>query len=230
MFHDCLKQRFIKQFQGVIIIGEKWNIVEQHSGDISDFVLKDITPRLKYPKTELVFYAGIIVSRVRGSMTNNNGFWIGWLDLLALLLQLLSILTAHNQWLSATRSIPYWTTSVFSSTVTDLVLIYESVTYESLRTNEEWRMKTHLRLNSRINYVSPFSNFRSRDSVVGIPAGYGLDDKEIGVRVPVGSRIFTFHVVQTGSGVHPTSYTMDTGGTFPGVKWQGRESDNSTSN
>jgi hypothetical protein len=27
-----------------------------------------------------------------------------------------------------TRSIPYWTTSVFSSAVTDLVLSYESVT------------------------------------------------------------------------------------------------------
>jgi hypothetical protein len=65
------------------------------------------------------------LSRVRGSVTNNNGFWIGWLDSLALLLQLQS---AHNRWLSKTRSIPYWTTSVFSSTVTDLVLIYESVT------------------------------------------------------------------------------------------------------
>jgi hypothetical protein len=50
------------------------------------------------------------------------------LDLLALLLQLQSIITAHNQWLCKTRSIPYRTTSVFSSTVTDLVLIYESVT------------------------------------------------------------------------------------------------------
>jgi hypothetical protein len=36
-------------------------------------------------------------------------------------------MTAHNQWLSTTLSIPYWTTSVFSSTVTDLVPIYESV-------------------------------------------------------------------------------------------------------
>jgi hypothetical protein len=35
---------------------------------------------------------------------------------------------AHNQWLSKTRSIPYWTTSVFYSTMTDLVLIYKSVT------------------------------------------------------------------------------------------------------
>jgi hypothetical protein len=31
----------------------------------------------------------------------------------------------------------------------------------------------------------------SRDSAVGIATGYGLDDREIGVRVPVLSRIFT---------------------------------------
>jgi hypothetical protein len=65
---------------------------------------------------------------VWGSVTNNNSFWIGWLDLLARLLQLQSSITAHNQWLPKTRSIPYWTTSFFSSVVTDLVLIYESVT------------------------------------------------------------------------------------------------------
>jgi hypothetical protein len=43
-------------------------------------------------------------------------------------LQLQPIITAHSQWLSKTRSLPYWTTSVFSSPVSDLVLIYESVT------------------------------------------------------------------------------------------------------
>jgi hypothetical protein len=32
----------------------------------------------------------------------------------------------------------------------------------------------------------------SRDSVVDIATGHGLDDQEFGVRVPVGSRIFTF--------------------------------------
>jgi hypothetical protein len=31
--------------------------------------------------------------------------------------RLWSIITAHNQWLLTTRSFPYWTTSVFSSTV-----------------------------------------------------------------------------------------------------------------
>jgi hypothetical protein len=33
---------------------------------------------------------------------------------------------------------------------------------------------------------------RSRDSAVGVATGYGLDDRGVGVRVPVGSRIFTF--------------------------------------
>jgi hypothetical protein len=32
---------------------------------------------------------------------------------------------------------------------------------------------------------------RSRDSVVGIATTYGLDDRGVGVRVPVGSRIFS---------------------------------------
>jgi hypothetical protein len=31
----------------------------------------------------------------------------------------------------------------------------------------------------------------SRDSVVGIATGYGLDNQGVGVRVPVGSRIFS---------------------------------------
>ncbi|PNF38662.1 hypothetical protein B7P43_G01212, partial [Cryptotermes secundus] len=51
-----------------------------------------------------------------------------------------------------------------------------------------------------------------RDVVFGIGTGYGLDDRGVGVRVPRGSRIFTSPIVQTGSGVHPTSYPMGTGG------------------
>jgi hypothetical protein len=42
--------------------------------------------------------------------------------------QLQSITTVQNPWLPKTRSIPYWTTSVFPSTVTNFLLIYESVT------------------------------------------------------------------------------------------------------
>jgi hypothetical protein len=55
----------------------------------------------------------------------------------------------------------------------------------------------------------------------GIATGYGLDDRGVGVRVPVGSRIFTFHIVQTGSGFRPTSYPLDTGVSFPGGKAAG---------
>jgi hypothetical protein len=36
------------------------------------------------------------------------------------------------------------------------------------------------------------------------------------------------HVVQTGSGAHPASYPMETGDSFPGVKWPGREAHNSS--
>jgi hypothetical protein len=54
--------------------------------------------------------------------------------------------------------------------------------------------------------------------------GYGLYDRGVRVRVPVRSRIFHLHVVQTGRGVNPASYPIGTGGLFPpGVKRQGRE-------
>jgi hypothetical protein len=58
----------------------------------------------------------------------------------------------------------------------------------------------------------------SLDSVVGIATSYGLDDRGVGVRVPVGSRIFSFPNRQTDSEIHPTSYPIGTGGSFPGGK------------
>jgi hypothetical protein len=33
--------------------------------------------------------------------------------------------------------------------------------------------------------------YKSRDSIVGIATGYGVDDRGVGVRVPVESRIFS---------------------------------------
>jgi hypothetical protein len=107
-------------------------------------------------------------SRVRGSVTNNNGFWIGWFNLLALLLQLQSIVTAHNQWLLKTRSIPYWTTSVFSSTVTDLVLIYESITSSASvvrwLTLHSWTLNS-LTTDLRLNLSEPESESYVRPTV-----------------------------------------------------------------
>jgi len=50
----------------------------------------------------------------------------------------------------------------------------------------------------------------------------------IGVRFPAGAGNFSLpHHVQTGSGTHPASYPMGTGGSFPGDKAAGREADHS---
>jgi hypothetical protein len=51
-----------------------------------------------------------------------------------------------------------------------------------------------------------------RDSVVGTATGYGLDDRGVGVRY--GQEFSLLHVVHTGSGVHPASYSMGTGVSF----------------
>jgi hypothetical protein len=48
---------------------------------------------------------------------------------------------------------------------------------------------------------------------------YGLDDRAIGLRSPAGAKDFSSILcVQTGSGAHPASYPMGTGGPFPGGK------------
>jgi hypothetical protein len=58
---------------------------------------------------------------------------------------------------------------------------------------------------------------------------YGLDDQAIGVRSPAGAKDFSSNLcVQTGSGAHPASCPMGTGGPFPGVKARpGRDADHS---
>jgi hypothetical protein len=58
---------------------------------------------------------------------------------------------------------------------------------------------------------------------------YGLDDRAIGVRSPAGAKDFSSNLcVQTGSGAHPASCPMGTGGPFPGGKARsGRDADHS---
>jgi hypothetical protein len=53
----------------------------------------------------------------------------------------------------------------------------------------------------------------TRVNSVSIASDYGLDDQAIGVRSPAGARDFSSILyIQTGSGAHPVSYTMGTGG------------------
>jgi hypothetical protein len=60
---------------------------------------------------------------------------------------------------------------------------------------------------------------RSRVSSGSIVSDYGLDDRVVGVRSPAGAKDFSCRLcVQTGSGAHPASCPMGTGGPFPGGK------------
>jgi hypothetical protein len=69
----------------------------------------------------------------------------------------------------------------------------------------------------------------SRGSSVSIVSDYGLDDRAIEVRSPTGAGDFSSSpCVQTGSGAHPASYPVGTGGSFPGSKARpGRDADHS---
>jgi hypothetical protein len=69
----------------------------------------------------------------------------------------------------------------------------------------------------------------SRVSSGSIVSDYGLDDRAIGVRSPAGAKYFSSILcVQTGSGAHPASSPMGTGGPFPGGKARpGRDADHS---
>jgi hypothetical protein len=66
-------------------------------------------------------------------------------------------------------------------------------------------------------------------SSVSVVSGYGLHDRAIGVRSPAGVKDFSSSLcVQTGSGAHPASCPVGTGGIFPGGKERlGRDADHS---
>jgi hypothetical protein len=56
-------------------------------------------------------------------------------------------------------------------------------------------------------------------SLVNTVSDYGLDDRTIDVRSPAEAKdSSSILCVQTGSGAHPASCTMGTGGPFPGGK------------
>jgi hypothetical protein len=64
-----------------------------------------------------------------------------------------------------------------------------------------------------------YKSVQSQVNAGSIVSGYGLDDRAIGVRSPAGAKDFSCSLfVQTGSGAHPASCPMGTGGPFPGGK------------
>jgi ankyrin repeat protein len=71
-------------------------------------------------------------------------------------------------------------------------------------------------------FVSCSIFIKSRGSSIGIALGYDLDDRDSRVRFPAGAgELPLYHRVQNGSGAHPASYTVGTGGSFTGDKATG---------
>jgi hypothetical protein len=73
------------------------------------------------------------------------------------------------------------------------------------------------------------STCRKRGSSVSIASAYRLDDWAIEVRYQAETRHYSSNLcVQTGSGAHPASYPVGTGGPFAGGKVRlGRDADHS---
>jgi hypothetical protein len=77
----------------------------------------------------------------------------------------------------------------------------------------------HLTMLSSINYFCMYPYCWEPGTSISIVSGYGLDDRAIQVRSPAETKDFPSNLwIQTGTGAHPASCTMGTGGPFPGVK------------
>jgi hypothetical protein len=70
-----------------------------------------------------------------------------------------------------------------------------------------------------VSYICFCQYQQEPGSSVSIVSDYGLDDLANGVRSPAGAKDFlSILCVQTGSGAHPASCTMGTGGPLTGAK------------
>jgi hypothetical protein len=72
-----------------------------------------------------------------------------------------------------------------------------------------------------LDFVTVLVHMRSLDSSVGIATGYGLDDRGVGVRVPVGSRFFSSPRRPDWLWGQPKSPIQCTGALSPGGKVAG---------
>jgi hypothetical protein len=75
------------------------------------------------------------------------------------------------------------------------ITYYRSIYFvqsHSLVINSKFTRSISLHLHLQAIFHKKICMLGSRDSAVGIAAGYGLDGREIGLRVPVGSRISSY--------------------------------------
>jgi hypothetical protein len=85
--------------------------------------------------------------------------------------------------------------------------------------SERWIYKNYISFSFFVNKTCSACYRCEPGSSVSIVSGYGLYDRAIEVRFPAEAKGFSSSLyVQTGSGAHPASCTMGTGGPFPGAK------------
>jgi hypothetical protein len=70
----------------------------------------------------------------------------------------------------------------------------------------------------RRTFITFTTTFHEAHSIVGIVTSYGWKTEGSEFESQQGKEFSLLHVVQSGSGVHPTSYPMGTGGSFYGGK------------
>jgi hypothetical protein len=84
-----------------------------------------------------------------------------------------------------------------------------------LRSRDERGQPSKVFCRSYSIWIDTYSVSGSRDSAVGVAAGYWLDGR---VSIPFrGKGLSVFQSVQTGYGTHPASYPVGAGGYFPGA-------------
>jgi hypothetical protein len=87
-------------------------------------------------------------------------------------LQLQPIITAHNQWLSKTRAIPYWTTSVFSSAVTNAKRRVPAHSLEASRVESESYVTTEVQSASLCCNKAPIWGLTTRFLLLSDNCGF----------------------------------------------------------
>jgi hypothetical protein len=99
--------------------------------------------------------------------------------------------------------------------MSQILAVLQGVPHIQTTSTDLWTLL--ISTSSPIRIISYFLNptyfmVGNHDSVVGTATGYGLDDRGVTVPVPV---------VQTGSGVHRTSYQWVQGALNPGLNSRG---------
>jgi hypothetical protein len=151
--------------------------------------------------TEMCIWKYCYVSGVPWLVITGSGSddWIYW----RLLLQSLLITINYNssQSVTKTRSIPYWTMSIFCSSVTDLLLIYESITSSASAvrwlTLHCWTLSSTLLLNWAIQLPSEFSYYWIRIHYLSPLHNFGMHRVEINISNSSPVILFSFVAAET---------------------------------